>query len=276
MDCHLNNNVTILQVRPKKLLLKSGKVAKSTDERMPKDLILESLSTLESETAYTEGSTTLRSTKSYRNTRLEISVDEHPLYVKMKDSQVKTYDEFVRIANDEFNEISQSVTTTKSLKRKCLDELNLLRFLKARNFKIPAALKMWRNWVEWRSEFKFPTKQDVQYEEMRKHFKIYKQDKQGNPLVVITPGLYDGELDIETTRKICVYVIEKATKRSDRHSYGTISVIFDRKGITQAKDKRWFGTYKMMGQILQDYYPERLNVAYVVNANWFTKIMIGM
>ena len=31
-----------------------------------------------------------------------------------------------------------------------------------------------------------------------------------------------------------------------------------------------------MGHILQDYYPERLKVAIVVNANWFTKIVIAM
>ena len=31
-----------------------------------------------------------------------------------------------------------------------------------------------------------------------------------------------------------------------------------------------------MGHILQDHYPERLKIALVVNANWFTKIIIAM
>ena len=46
--------------------------------------------------------------------------------------------------------------------------------------------------------------------------------------------------------------------------------------MSQSKDKKWFPIYKMMGQVLQDFYPERLKVAYIVNANWFTKVVISM
>ena len=46
--------------------------------------------------------------------------------------------------------------------------------------------------------------------------------------------------------------------------------------MTQGKDKKFFPIYRMMGNILQDYYPERLKIALVVNANWFTKIIISM
>ena len=36
--------------------------------------------------------------------------------------------------------------------------------------------------------------------------------------------------------------------------------------MTQSKDQKWFPVYKKMAQTLQDYYPERLNKAYIVNA----------
>ena len=46
--------------------------------------------------------------------------------------------------------------------------------------------------------------------------------------------------------------------------------------MTQSKDQKWFPVYKKMAQTLQDYYPERLNKAYIVNANWFTRVIVGM
>jgi len=137
---------------------------------------------------------------------------------------------------------------------------------------------MWRNWVNWRIEYRPDTirKEDLKDCPLLEHFKMYKHDKENNPCVVITPGYYDGELDVETCKKVCVYTIEKAMKKSDKQSYGTLSVIFDRQLMTQSKDNKWFPIYRMMGQVLQDYYPERLNTAYVVNANWFTKVIISM
>lgn len=65
-------------------------------------------------------------------------------------------------------------------------------------------------------------------------------------------------------------------RKADKNREGKITVIFDRAQITQSKDKKWFPLYKLMAQIFQDYYPERLKVAYVVNANWFTKMVISM
>ena len=135
---------------------------------------------------------------------------------------------------------------------------------------------MWTKWVIWRRDLRFPKKEDMEGVELKKYFKIYKHDKNNNPLVVISPGFYEGDLDEETTKNVCVYMIEKAIKRSEKMSYGTLSVIFDRKNMTQSKDKKWFPLYKMMGQMLQDYYPERLNTAYIVNLNWFTKVIISM
>lgn len=76
--------------------------------------------------------------------------------------------------------------------------------------------------------------------------------------------------------KVCVYLIEKCSRRADRVACGQLTCVFDRINMTQSKDKKFFPIYKAMGHILQDYYPERLKIAIVVNANWFTKIVIAM
>lgn len=145
-------------------------------------------------------------------------------------------------------------------------------------------MQMWIKWANWYIDFrpdllkKKDILEDASGAEIFKYFKLYKHDKDGNPLVVIQPGQADGDLDVDTCKKVAMYIIEKAIKRSEAHGPkdGTISVIFDRKNMSQKKDKKWFPIYKMLGQHLQDYYPERLKVAYVVNANWFTKIVISM
>lgn len=132
--------------------------------------------------------------------------------------------------------------------------------------------------MNWRCSFRpdLITKDDVRDLPIYKYFKVYKHDKEGNSVVVITPGYSSQTFDIESCEKVALFIIEKAIRRSERNSDGKISVIFDRNMMTQSKDKAWFPLYKVLGQTLQDYYPERLKVAYVVNANWFTKVVISM
>ena len=273
MEWPLVNNVSIIKVKQKKLLLKSGWQASNVDERIPKDLLIKILQTSDSDVFGHEGGSTMQSLNTFRDSRLELDVEEHPIYDNMNSKQAKAYDEFVMLANDEFLEFDWQV---KSVAKMWLNEINLLRFLKARSFKIKPALKMWKNWVEWRMNYQFPKKEDVQDLEIKKHFKMYRQDKSNNPIIIINPGTYEGDVDPDTILSVWVYIIEKATKKSDKQSYGAVSVIFDRKGMTQSKDQKWFPVYKKMAQTLQDYYPERLNKAYIVNANWFTRVIVGM
>lgn len=273
MDCTLCRDISLRKLRPKKLFLKNGAFQSEVDEKIPKIYKMESLSTNDSDFFNSSVSPKIKGTKTSRSTKRVQSVEDHPLFLNLSNSQVQTFYNFVSMASYEFNDM---LISSNSVRRTCLNETNLLRFLKARNFKIQAAMKMWKNWVQWRSEFVFPTKQDVEFEPIKKHFKIMKHDKDNNPLVIITPGLFHGDLDIDVVKKVCVYVIEKATRKSERQSFGTISVIFDRQGISQSKDRKWFPVYKMMGHILQDFYPERLHVAHIVNANWFTKLVLAM
>lgn len=158
-----------------------------------------------------------------------------------------------------------------------MDEITLLRFCIARNFKHNAALKMWTNWVDWYMDYRpdLITKDEIRHLPLTKYFKIHKTDQEGRALVILRPGLIDENLDSDDAMLVCLYIIEKAIRKSE-HVDGKISVIFDRKGMSQKKDKKWLGTYKKMSQHLQDYYPERLQHAFIVNSNWLVHLIISM
>jgi hypothetical protein len=139
-------------------------------------------------------------------------------------------------------------------------------------------MKMWLKWVDWRINYRPDKikKHDIKDSSLTKYFRIHKQDKDGNPLVILAPGFTEDDYDIDTFTMVCIHLAEKVMKKADKNREGKITVIFDRAQMTQSKDKKWFPLYKLMAQIFQDYYPERLKVAYVVNANWFTKMVISM
>jgi len=106
MSCKLNRNVVIRKIKPKRLLLKSGSQASSTDERIPKDLLYESLSTNDSDYFTNDGVINMKQIKSSRNMRIKLNVEEHPLYANMTAKQLKMYEQFVLIANSEFDEFN--------------------------------------------------------------------------------------------------------------------------------------------------------------------------
>lgn len=137
---------------------------------------------------------------------------------------------------------------------------------------------MWVNWVTWHIDYRpdLLTKKDVKDIPLYKYFKLHKTDHDGRPVVLMAPGSEEIDMNVDEWMKVWLYLIDKATKKSDRVSDGKISVIFDREHMNQSRDRKWFAIYKTMGQHLQDYYPERLNVAIIVNANWFVKIIISM
>lgn len=137
---------------------------------------------------------------------------------------------------------------------------------------------MWTKWVHWRIDDRpdLITKEEIANIPLKKYFKIHKTDREGRTLVFLRPGLMEENVDSEEAMKVCLYIIEKATQKSERKSDGKISVIFDRKGMSQKKDKKWLSTYKKMAQHLQDYYPERLKNAFIVNSNWLVHLIISM
>lgn len=107
---------------------------------------------------YTQSMTNLSNPKclSMRTSRAE----DHPLYENLTDLQVAKYERFVQDATEKFDDLEYSIPT---LRKTCLDPVNLLRFCIARNFKLKAVMKMWLQWVDWRADFRPDTltKEDI-------------------------------------------------------------------------------------------------------------------
>ena len=72
-------------------------------------------------------------------------------------------------------------------------------------------------------------------------------------------------------------MVEKGLQEADRLGSGQIVVIYDRRGFNKKNyDKRSMEAMKKLVPILQDYYPERLGIYFVVGANWFFKAMFSV
>jgi hypothetical protein len=70
--------------------------------------------------------------------------------------------------------------------------------------------------------------------------------------------------------------MEKATRKADRNGTTQICVLFDRAGMSQSTEKKWLPLYKELSTLIQDYYPERLYQAYVLQMNCFVKMMYNI
>ncbi|CAI2373700.1 unnamed protein product [Moneuplotes crassus] len=279
MRCKSLKNISIVQVKQRKLLLGKNKRDTSINERISRDEYSMNLSELETE-RFTMRSTRLTDSdlspsKKRKKTIKYPTLKEHPLFYDLSGSDVEKYEIFKETAHECFSNI---YCEDPEVQRTCLNDITLLRFCIARNFKHKAVLKMWTKWVDWYMDYRpdLITNQEIRHLPLTKYFKIHKTDQEGRSLVVLRPGLIDENLDSDDAMLVCLYIIEKAIKKSERKADGKISVIFDRKGMSQKKDKKWLGTYKKMSQHLQDYYPERLQNAFIVNSNWVVHLIISM
>jgi hypothetical protein len=271
-----------VMVKPRRMLLKKNKRDSSIKERMTKVSVVENLSTMASERYSALSQPNLIKTFSapnlktmeYKN-RMYPTVHDHPLYEDMNEHQITRFEDFKIWAYDAFIDFNWSEF---EVQKTCLGQITMLRFCYARNFQLKAVKKMWLKWVNWFIDYRpdLITTEDVKDIPLYKYFKIHKTDLEGRPIIVMAPQKVDIDIDVDECMKVWLYLIDKSTRRSDRVSDGKITVIFDREFMTQAKDRKWFPFYKTMGQHLQDYFPERLNVAVIVNANWFVKVIVSM
>lgn len=258
------------------MILSKKKRDSSTSERIHQEDLFESRSTMETERLSTLSKTqSLKSLSTDKASEKFYELEEHPSYQNLTYSQLEKFEEFKEIAREEF--LSFNWTNT-DIEATCLDDLNLLRFWIARNFKLQKVLKMWLKWVQWRIDYRpdLLRKKDVKGIPLKKYFTIHKTDKQGRTLVVLKPGFLEEEVSPDDCMQVCIYIIEKACRKSEKNADGKISVIFDRKNMSQKKDKKWLPVYKLMGQHLQDYYPERLQNAFIINSNWIIHFILSV
>ena len=203
--------------------------------------------------------------------------------------RIEDYFQWDSITEDEKNMYYDFVITAKNtwndngyddeaVRKVVLDKVSLMRFCIARDFNPKKTYEMWMNWVEWRLEYQ-PHKirgKEVLGTSLDKWFYLNGQNKRGCPCIVISPGATTEVYDVHAMWKLAAYTMEKACRIWDRNGTTQMWVIFDRKNMSNGTEKRWLPLYKQLSSIIQDYYPERLNHAYILHMNWFARLIFNI
>ena len=166
-----------------------------------------------------------------------------------------------------------NLTLTVTTREEFLNRDNLLRVLRAREHKVPAAFEMWKKWYEWRITYRADS---ITEEEMLPHILTWKsfyhgEDLQGRPLLIIrSRHHWPKQFPPEEAMRYIIYLVEIGCKLADEKGVGQISVLVDRSGTTpDNKDPNLSQIMRTLMGMLQDFYAERLGAVFVVHVNWF-------
>jgi len=114
----------------------------------------------------------------------------------------------------------------------------LLRFLRAREFKIPATFKMYCEYLKWKREKKpeLITKKDVMKQYNKGKLLLLPNDKHGRPTILLLGRNHlPGEADIEEVMDLIHFTLCEAVKRFLRHRFLFLFLILYRmpEGVEQ-------------------------------------------
>jgi hypothetical protein len=169
----------------------------------------------------------------------------------------------------------------KSLKLK-LDELKLtekmsktdferevLRFLRARKFKVDKTLEMIKKYLEWRETNQFYTKTAADCKDVTwtKAFVYMGKDKENHHTFVVFPAKHiPSSLDYKQVEIMAVLILDNFFEQMDK-TQEQINLLFcyDNWGLS-CVDRTIDSMFMSIGQ---DYFPERLHRAFLVNPPWF-------
>ena len=169
---------------------------------------------------------------------------------------------------EELHNLALTVTTEDQF----LHRETLIRLLRAREYKVPAAFEMWNKWYNWRITYRADS---ITEEEMMPHIVTGKaffhgEDNNGRPLLVVRArNHWPKQFPIEETMRYVIYLVELGCKIADEKGVGQIAVLYDRGGMTsENKDPNLINMMKTLAGMLQDFYAERLAAVYVLHVNW--------
>lgn len=152
-----------------------------------------------------------------------------------------------------------------------IDDNTLCRFLKARGFNLDKAEALLKEALEWRESTK---PELITFTEVEKWANVrivirHGQDKQGRPLLILRNDRYiPKNIDLFEFEKYVLYVLEKSISEMPPN-VDTFCIISDMK---EAKLSNFNLSHtRHFIPIIQDYYPERLGAAYIVNYSWIVK-----
>ncbi|RDD38308.1 Sec14 cytosolic factor [Trichoplax sp. H2] len=167
------------------------------------------------------------------------------------------------------------------------DEATLLRFLRARSFKVEAAKKQYINQCKWRKEndvdniLNQPPPLD---KEMMAIISLgyHKHDRDGRPVYVELTGKIDAnklmELPLSEIMKRHIWHNEKQLRRAEELSkqFGknieTTTQIHDMTGLNFSH-RKCLSIFKHVSKIDQDVYPERVGRVIFVNVPWLFPLL---
>eukprot|EP01089_Gocevia_fonbrunei_P021623 TRINITY_DN846_c0_g1_i1.p1 TRINITY_DN846_c0_g1~~TRINITY_DN846_c0_g1_i1.p1 ORF type:complete len:290 (-),score=73.20 TRINITY_DN846_c0_g1_i1:54-923(-) len=198
----------------------------------------------------------------------ENKTDSFDPFVNLSDEQKDKFKEFKASFFEQTEELSDE-------EQAFLTDMCLLRYLRARDWNLTTAGEMLRNSLQWRFKDYLPhtiTAADIESEsESGKMYPAYTFDKAGRPIVYMKPR-YDNSTDRVIKLKYLVWTMEQAIsmiKDSEKTGVEKLCLIIDFQGTGMRQSS--VGNIQVSMDclnVLQNQYPERLGVAYMMNAPW--------
>ncbi|GAM21152.1 hypothetical protein SAMD00019534_043270, partial [Acytostelium subglobosum LB1] len=152
-----------------------------------------------------------------------------------------------------------------------LDDSMILRFLRARKWKLEDSYNMLQEALSFRASFQdkgvdFITESSVENElKCGKSF-FHGSDKEGRPICIVRTRKHDSsQRDLDEAQRYIVYVMETG-KELLPEGIETCTLIFDMSSFsTKNMD---YPLCKFMVEMFQKYYPESLSKCFILNAPW--------
>jgi len=178
------------------------------------------------------------------------------------------------ITNDEaqfrLEEFKQSLEKSKEVELNGVpvfyDDAMLLRFLRARNFDVSKSLQMAVKFYKWWKETKIEDIQinDFKSELEKQLYYILGMDPAGRLTMLVYPRKFDPK-NRNTAEFVKMFLYTMVAIEKVQSPVEQVNVIVDLEGFKPQKNLD-YELLKIMLDIFQNYWPERLNLAVVINA----------
>jgi len=153
------------------------------------------------------------------------------------------------------------------------DDVNYLRFLRARNFNVNASFNLLSEALKWRTDFHGIGVDHIPEESIQEEQKLCKyfhsgHDKEGRPCLYIKVRLHDKNVSKqEILEKHAIFMFEEINWKVLRPPIETSTLVFDMTNFSIQKNMDY--TYiKFLVTAFESKYPETLGAALVVDAPW--------
>lgn len=148
------------------------------------------------------------------------------------------------------------------------DDRMLNRFLRSRNFDVNKTFDMVKQYFKWRDTIGVENIKldDVKVELLKEGIYLMGQTKTGNPTFVVSSSCNWAHSNMDAIERLFIFVLEYETKKLPKN-IESFALILDLKGFSIKNSDRELE--KRIFTLFQNYYPERLHKAYIVNAPSF-------